>query len=93
MGLRLNLPDNIPADLSDVRFDARYCRTHAFTARLYAAYPRRPSHTDMWSNIAQLWADLAAIKERMDAPDMRQPDPRRRWQPSQPRGKLKSERI
>jgi hypothetical protein len=44
--------------------EARRYRTHAFAAELFAACPRSPRMAIKWAEIARLWTDLAALKER-----------------------------
>ena len=41
--------------------DERYCRTHAFAARLFAAYATGPSNADAWTYVARSWEALAAL--------------------------------
>ena len=45
-----------------LQHDSRFCRTHAFVARLFAAYSSRPSNRDVWMYLAESWDDLASIK-------------------------------
>lgn len=54
-------------DFSPTQFlphDARYCRTHAFAASLFAAYPRHRSNAKTWVYVASAWSDLAELKDR-----------------------------
>lgn len=42
----------------------RYCRTHGFTAELFAATSRNGATADLWKDIARSWKALAEIKAR-----------------------------
>lgn len=45
--------------------EARRCRTHAFCARLFAAYPAERSNAGLWEDVACDWDMLALLKERL----------------------------
>jgi hypothetical protein len=45
--------------------DLRRCRTHAMTARLFAAQPRDHGNAVIWEEIARSWDELAALKEQV----------------------------
>lgn len=44
--------------------DIRYCRTHALIADLFAKRPSHCSNAEIWTYVAEAWAELAALKER-----------------------------
>ena len=45
--------------------DPRYCRTHALIADMFAQQPSHPSNAGIWAYVAEAWAELAELKERV----------------------------
>ena len=44
--------------------EVRACRTRAFAAELFAAYPSAPGLECRWAEIARGWREIADMKER-----------------------------
>jgi hypothetical protein len=44
--------------------EVRLCKTRAFAAELFAAFPRDPDMESRWRDIAREWWNVAEMKER-----------------------------